>query len=312
MDYNEFFKKLKKDELFPIYLFKGEETYIMEKAIDTIFQRISPAKKRIFYGDESDAEEILRNSLGMDLFDNKNILTVVKKSEALGKKISKLMEGGNWNPRNPLILISVSPTKDLLSKISSSIPQITFSFPSSQNFTKWLRKELKNRNIRTDTEVFQLLKNKFPKSLTFISKELDKLALFAGGEPIDALTIEEVLTEEEEITQWKIIDLVVKGERKKLFTELEKYIKLGRPIDDIFYIMSQIIYYMFLAKVNRDLFKRIVKEDWKRNKYQKFSERYTEEELIGTLSLLQKLFLRLRSVQLNKSVVIKNLFLSIS
>jgi DNA polymerase III delta subunit len=310
VDYREFFKKIKSEDPSPLYFFKGDETYIMEKAIDALLNKISPARKRIFYADEMEADEILRNTSKMDLFGAQNTLTVVKKCEVL-KGISKFIERGKWDKGNILVLVSISPPKNLISQLPSNISIVNFTFPTSEEYSTWLKREIKRRNIRMDTKSIKTLKNKFPKSLNFISRELDKLALFSDGEPVDDVILDEILVEEEEITHWRIIDLVVKGNKKMLFTQLEKYIKQGRPVEDIFYGMAQTIFYTLLAKTNPELLKKTVKEEWKRDKYRKFAQFYEEEELFRTMGLLQKIFLRSRTIQLNRSLIIKNFFLSI-
>lgn len=298
----EFFESIKRGDVKPIYFFVGSEAYIKRKAVEFVKNslNISQSNIKYFYGDETDVENILRICTTKDMFSARGReIIVVKNGEVLRDGIKELVERGNWHKDRILILIlnmgiQEFRKKKFTKKVSSLGTVVDFPFPAREDFEKWLKKELKVRNIKTDRQTFQYLASNLPPSLEWISRELDKLQLFSMGE-LDIYHVEESLVKEEDVLVYRWVDFIIEGKKKELVKELENFMRMKRDTHEVYYYLAKTFRYLYMAGISRELLKESLDDTRRRKIIEKLSKRVKKEEALNMIEKLMDALIQLRS-----------------
>ena len=101
--------KIVQDTRRPIYVFTGEEDYLIGRAIELVQEGVSAAFKEVYFADKTfDPGEVVRNAGAMDLFGQK-VLPVVKDANRIRKRDIMLgLLKAPWTAESPFVLCAES------------------------------------------------------------------------------------------------------------------------------------------------------------------------------------------------------------
>ena len=93
--FEEFIKEISSGEISPLYIFKGDQIYLIDQALQELKNRVlgeaDDTNYIIFHGDSASAEEILESASTIPMFSNRK-LVVVKNAEKLNTKELAFLE----------------------------------------------------------------------------------------------------------------------------------------------------------------------------------------------------------------------------
>ncbi|MBS4536866.1 DNA polymerase III subunit delta [Clostridium sp. D2Q-11] len=215
MTYKQVLKDIKNNELKNVYLFFGEETYLIDFCVEKIKEKyISVSFETLNYisidGKESTVSDIVNASETLPFMADKKIVVVneVPWIKAQGKN-EDLEELINYidNPSNTTCLIFISKTesidkrKKLIKKIKQNEGLIEFSSIKGQDLNKWIdktfkkeQKFIKEKEINNFIEVTGYLEQNSNKTLYDMENEIEKVCNYLGDrERVELKDIENVL-----------------------------------------------------------------------------------------------------------------------
>lgn len=183
----------------PIYLFYGEDEYQLEEQLNRLIEEmVDPAWKEMDHITLDMTKVTIQDAIGEAEtlpFGSERKVIVAKNAYFLtGSTLrggvehrSEVLQDYMANPTPTTVLILVAPyaklderkkvVKDLLKKAN-----VFHAKPfTDQEREKWLRDELRRRNIKLAEEDFQYLSYQLPKIPMQAHHELEKLSLYASG-----------------------------------------------------------------------------------------------------------------------------------
>ncbi|MHB8685091.1 MAG: DNA polymerase III subunit delta, partial [Dehalococcoidia bacterium] len=93
----------------------------------------------------------------------------------------------------------------------------------------WIKHSADTRSLALDPRALAALAQLTAGDLWTIENELDKLAAYAGGEPVDEATVSWVVSSAQEARIWDLSDAVVAGDERKALAAMRALIEEGQP-----------------------------------------------------------------------------------
>ncbi|MCX7845152.1 MAG: DNA polymerase III subunit delta [Dictyoglomaceae bacterium] len=184
MNYWEFKKLIKQKEIPLVYLFIGEEKFLMEDALDALKNRFKDASYHVFFGEDITWKEIIPYLEAPPLFGNQ--LLVIRHCQSLKEpknkdRIISLFK----NPMNTCIVFMAngeeeSKRKNYLEKIIPHSSIVEFSKLRSDGVRRWLSEKLKELNVSLDPDAQYFLALSWGDNLAILYRELEKVISFIG------------------------------------------------------------------------------------------------------------------------------------
>lgn len=184
MNYWEFKKLLKQKNLPSIYLFIGEEKFLMEDALESLREKFKDASYHVFFGEDITWKEIIPFLEAPPLFGSQ--LIVIRHCQNLKEpkdknRIISLLK----NLVNTCIVFMAngeeeSKKKNYLEKIIPENGIVEFSKLRFDGVRRWLNEKLKELNITLDSDAQYFLTISWGDNLAFLYRELEKVISFIG------------------------------------------------------------------------------------------------------------------------------------
>lgn len=184
MNYWEFKKLLRQKEIPLVYLFTGEEKFLMEDALETLRDKFKDASYQVFFGEDITWKEILPFLEAPPLF--KSQLLIIRHCQNLREpkdkdKIISLLK----NLINTCIVFMANGEEEgkkrsYLEKVVPKNGIVEFSKLKSDGVRRWLNEKLKELNISLDSEAQYFLTMFWGDNLALLYRELEKVISFVG------------------------------------------------------------------------------------------------------------------------------------
>lgn len=273
MSYKEIAEDIKNNNLKKMYLFHGEESYLINHYINEIKNKfISKDFEDLNYIKMDEKEftvDKLINSLETLPFMSEKKIVVVKNSELFGTKKKMLSEDEedklikylNNLPDTACLIFVTFDAIDARKKISKEIKKngtvISFDKLQLVELKKWIEKILRSHKKemnQSDITYFINNLNYFDKSgnqdLYNIENEIRKLIAFVGDKDViheGDINLVFVSTSQNNI--FKLLDEIEKNNVKKAINILNELINEGEPIIKILVVLSNHIRNLFKTKL---------------------------------------------------------------
>lgn len=114
-----------------------------------------------------------------------------------------------------------------LLKLIDGRRRLAFDMPGERELPNHLRKEAQRLGARIDSEALRLLIDIVGPDANALEGELDKLATYAAGEPIDAETVEHLAFRRDGLSVFALTDAVAARQRRATFRALERAFDAG-------------------------------------------------------------------------------------
>ncbi len=179
-------KRLKRREFDPVYLLYGEETFLVDRAVDLILERaLDPATRSfnadVVYGGATAGADVLALATSFPMMADHRVV-VVREFEKLAEK--ERLEPYLSDPLPSTILVLVTAKPDFRMKIFKSLEQhaasLEFRHLQDEEIADWITAKAKQQGKTIAPEASRLLQSYIGSSLRDAANELEKVSLFAG------------------------------------------------------------------------------------------------------------------------------------
>jgi len=191
--YEEFVKEISSGEISPLYIFRGDQIHLIDKALLELRRKVlgeaDDMNYIVFHGDSTSAAEISENASTVPMFSNKKLI-VVKNAEKLKAKELTSLDPYFESP-SPLSCVVMIFSDGKAPKIKNKkLPTFNFSLEKG-NTVSAVVEEARRLGCKITTRAAQTLISLVGEDLKELHNELVKLSLYrVEGTEIDIEDIE--------------------------------------------------------------------------------------------------------------------------
>ena len=192
--YDEFTNQIANDDINPVYIFTGDQSHLIDKALSALKVKVLGAQEDmnyiVFHGESASGEEILENASTMPMFSSKKIV-VVRNADKLKAKELAILEPYFESP-SPFSSIVLIFSDGKAPKIKSKkVKKFSFSI-SKDNTASLVRDEAQKLGFTISPRATQALISLVGDDLKELHNEIIKLSLYRSeGKTIETEDIEQ-------------------------------------------------------------------------------------------------------------------------
>ena len=239
--YSDFNKKLSKNETSPVYIFTGDQTYLMDRAIEELKKRVLRGSEdfnfSLFYGDTAFANDIINSAKTYPML-SKIRVVVVKNAEKLPGSELKSLESYISSPSLSTCLVLVFMEEKKLS-IENQKYVLSVDFVlDSKDITKTIKEEVGKLGYDITTDAADALVSLIGDNLQNIHSELRKLTTFVGyRKKIESQDVEQLTKKIQFKDVFQLINAISEKDKKKA---LKVLLELESTNEDPLSILNKI------------------------------------------------------------------------
>jgi DNA polymerase-3 subunit delta len=214
MNYWEFKRLLKEKNIPMVYLFIGEEKFLMEEALNDLRKRLKDADYHVFFGEDITWRDILPYIEGGVLFEKQ--MLVIRHCQNLKEpsdkdRISYLLK----KPINTYIVFMANADeekhkKNYLQKLISQEGVVEFNKLKSDGVRRWINEKIKEFNVTIEPDALYFLYISFGENLALLYKELEKVMAFIGDKKYITLDDLKMVSSPREVAFYTFLDALYK------------------------------------------------------------------------------------------------------
>jgi DNA polymerase-3 subunit delta len=200
------------EPLLPVYLLAGSDRPKHLRALRRLRARFGPeAVEQLSAEDASGADAVAAcNALGLFGAEGGGRLVIVQGVDRWRKGDIDAVAGYLHNPVEGAVLALVVdgvPRGSALSDLCARHGQVLrYDVPRSNHLYKWVQAELKRLEVSGDADAARTLVELVGEDTVALSGEIEKLAAWAGGEPVGRAEVEQLATPSREAAAWALTD----------------------------------------------------------------------------------------------------------
>ncbi len=228
MNWNEFYKSLKSDEISPVYLFTGPEEYVKREALESLRQRLLPPGLETLNDavlEGATAQQITDAAETLPVMCDRRIVTVRDWAPLLSAKSKNEDAETEWmqkwldNPPESCVLVfymrsEADGRKKMTALLKKKASVVSFDLLSDGDIARWSNQRLKVRGKHIGSGALNLLAYMAGRELTRLSGELDKLAdyLCEGRKEITEDDVRAIVPASLEYNVFRLMDSLLAGD----------------------------------------------------------------------------------------------------
>jgi len=320
---------LKLEELLPCYLYIGSNDSLLEDTIDNIKNTLKgkinfDTDLKIFSGlEEISEEEFLAYINTPSLFSSRKI-AIIKYIEkipvSLQNKVADLISNGNTGNINTIFIATSSKQKFnplLFNTIKKAGKIVRLKSPSTGSLRKWLEEKSNSDGIKFTEEAATLLIENVDLDLGLLKKEYEKLFNFISSEDkkiIDENAVRFLVNRVYSLKIFDLVDYIGQRDRDNSIIALKAIMDEEKNLTGLITLLHR-MFKCFLYIKSEDSKSEVTDyiESNTRgspyfignlvNKYIKFSDNFTQPEILKIFEILNKYDIAFRT----GTVEVKNL-----
>ncbi len=236
MDYNQFFKDLKANKIAPVYLFWGEENYLLEEAIKTLIEKlVDPATADfnldVFYASEVDGAKILQTATSFPIMAEYRVV-VVKELDRLKTQGLQLMSSYAKKPSNTTCLILTASELNFRLKpfqeLKKSAQEVEFKQLYDNQVLNWIKQYVNEKKYTITEEAITLIHENVGNSLRELVNEFDKIFLNSGErKQIEGNDVRHVVGLSRDFSIFELLNFIGERQIRAALTTLARILELG-------------------------------------------------------------------------------------
>jgi DNA polymerase III subunit delta len=198
-------------ELRPIYLITGGDRPKIRRALERLRARFGQESVETLAAESASGEEAVAACNSLGLFSGEGgRLVLVEGVEAWKKDDEEAVAGYVKDPVVGAVLVLVaggdlkSSSLPALSKKAGEV--LTYEVPRPRDLPSWVRAQFERLGVNADGEAARALVDVVGEDATALTTEAEKLAAWAGGEPIGRREVEQLAVPSTEASAWAIMD----------------------------------------------------------------------------------------------------------
>lgn len=226
MDYNQFFKSIKEQNLQSVYLFHGEEEYIKETAFAALKEAVLPQfeELNLSYYDNATADEITAAcDVAPFMADKRLVICRFLPKDKDAKKLVDYME--KISPYTILIFYihgKADPKTTIFKKIKAINGEVAFDFLTEEAGAKWVMQHVLENGCTINAQDAAFMVQLVGHDMLSIKNEMNKLCDYVGqGGVITKNIISNVAIKNLEYQLYNAYSFFTKGKMQDGFRSLE-------------------------------------------------------------------------------------------
>ena len=238
------------DQMKPAYLFHGTDEAMIDQTRSRLRARAEAgggvASLEVFEAPDGrgtpDADALADSISTMSLIPTRRFL-LADGIQKWGKRQIKVVTEALISAPEMTTVVLISRGKvpgdldDVVRKTGGEVRE--FEAPSAQKMPSHLVEMANRRNFDLEPDAARLLVDHLGTSLTRLSNELDRLALWAGPEGVVTVDdLEEMVVDTSELSGFALGDAIVEGERDTVFKVSERLVAQGVSVGSLVYSAS--------------------------------------------------------------------------
>lgn len=197
-------------ELRPIYLLTGGDRPKIRRALERLRSHFGPESVEILSAEDTGGEEAVAamNSLGLFAGEGGR-LVVVEEVERWKKPDEDAVAGYVTDPVTGAVLALVAGElkgSSLPALCAKAGEVLTFDVPRQRDLPTWVRAQFERLGVRADGEAARALVEIVGEDVSALATEVEKLAAWAGDEPVGRREVELLAAPAQEASAWAIMD----------------------------------------------------------------------------------------------------------
>jgi DNA polymerase-3 subunit delta len=195
---DEFDKSIKKGGIGPLYFFYGEETYLLERGVKRLIDRVLAPESRdfnlnVFYGNECKGYEIVESAQTFPMFADRRVV-LVKKGSELSAAAMEVLTGYLQDPAPTTCLIfqgeKIDQRKKFFLELKKKGELVEYKRTYENQLALFIREEAAGRSKKLEPAAAELLVYLVGNNLRELAAQVEKVAIYAGDR--DTITIGDI------------------------------------------------------------------------------------------------------------------------
>ncbi len=224
MNHTEFFKALKQNEIAPVYLFTGEEGYVLKSALKQLENAVVPDDMKdvnlTILPSDADGFRIAEAAETFPFFSEKRMV-VVEESGIVSSKNKADNEDRLFeylkNPLPSTVLVITASTPDKRKKgykVLSQHTVVEFNALSDTELMGWIEKILRSFNLTIERSALLFLLEYADARPEALICELEKLASYKKTGVVDKNDILQIITPSSDYNIFNLTDALLRKDKK--------------------------------------------------------------------------------------------------
>lgn len=319
---------LKKGALSPVYLFYGQEDYLIE-SWTTALQKalLQPGDEDfnfdVFYGNETDGAAIVNAAMSFPMMADRR-LVIVREFHHLKEKNIKLILSYAKKPMASSCLVLTSSklkgTNSVVRSLSKLCPAIEAKPLYDNHVLPWITSHVKERGYSITVQAANLLQMNAGNSLRRLASEIDKVELLLKERTeIDVPDIEAAVGASREFNIFEFADAVVDKNQARSLSILKRLLELGESPIGMLVMLTR--HYSIIAKA-KDMIRLHTRKDemskslkinpYFLEKYLRQAAKYNRNQIAAVIQLLLEADQHLKSSYQKPKLIIETLIFEIN
>jgi DNA polymerase III subunit delta len=218
-----FQKQLAGPDLKPAYLIAGEEHLLVLEAADALRARARALgfNEREVLDAEThfDWDALARAGASMSLFASRRLIDMRLPTGKPGKEGSDAIVDYCENPPPDTVLMIVANQWSKQQQAGAwvnAIERVGMVIPvwplKPDELPDWIGQRMASRGLKPDRAAIEALADRVEGNSLAAAQEIDKLALLHGSKPLDADTLEQLVTDSARFDVFKLVDAALEGD----------------------------------------------------------------------------------------------------
>lgn len=338
LDFLEFNKLLKKDELNYIYLFKGTEEYLMDKYVETIKDKYIDENFRMINYIEIDIngtfDDILNACETLPFMSEKKVVVIkdinelIQQDKSISDKINDyLLEV----PENIILLIvdktdKLKKTTKIYKNINKNRGVIEFNRLDNRQLENFIKTVIERNGSKIGTEEVEYfieksgyITYKSEKTLFELENELVKVANHSEDIDITKGDIDANILEDLDTSIFSFIDGLMNRDSRKALVIFNNMYKQGEPVPKILFmlirnyrLMIKFMTYNNMGYRRNDINAKLGISSYELKKIDSNSRKFTLEYIEKVLKELLDFDTKQKTVYIDEKLLMENLIVKIT
>lgn len=241
LTFDSFRRHIKEGRVDPLYLFLGEESYLQERALLSIFETIDEAARMfnvgVFaIGSDSGLGSRITASMAIDAANQLPMMSmrrivVVREFDKIKEDELELVLGylKRPSPTTTVVFQSVSADKrrKLTTALLKSCTVVELDPLKDEDARRWTEGYVKLHKYSIEPRALDMLIRLAGTGLSRLVNEVEKLAAHAGGEVITEASVLELVPRSREHTSWELWDAIIRRDNKRAMRLIERLLDDG-------------------------------------------------------------------------------------
>jgi len=232
--YDDLKRAVARKQFSPIYLFHGEEDFLVDEAARSVIEAVLTPEERgfnldVLYGGDSDAREIASHASSFPMMAERRVV-VVREVDKLANRelLAEYIE--NASPTTSLVLLCTKPDLRRKPYLTAKKHGVVVEFkPLRENeLPAWVGARAEKQGKEIQPEASKMLAVYVGLSLREVQNELDKLYVFIGDKKvITSDDVRAVVGVSKEYNVFELQNAVGKKDLKRSIEILERMLNVG-------------------------------------------------------------------------------------